>query len=100
MHMLPSQLAHAYLSAAIAITLISTSAAAAGGSGSLFSSETGIGEALAVTNDYSEPEPTDPSLLLYATGTREKPSAPAEEEIWIDPDDYDDMLSYNPDTGL
>lgn len=93
------QLAHACLSAAIAITFISTSAAA-GGSGSLFSSETAIGGALAVTNDLSEPETSDPSLLLYATSTREKPAARAEEEIWIDPDDYDDMLSYNPDTGF
>lgn len=98
MHTQLSQLAHARVSAAIAITLFSTSSAA-GGSGSLFSSEIAIGGALAVTNDLPDPETTDPSLLLYATSAREKPSTKAEEEIWIDPDDYDDMLSYNPDTG-
>ena len=93
------QLVHARLSATIVITLISTNAAS-GGSGSLFSSETGISGTLSVKNDLPEPETSVPSLLLYATGTREKSSAPAEEEIWIDPNDYDDMVSYNPETGL
>lgn len=98
MNILLPQLIKACLGAAIAMTSISDSAAA-GGSGSLFSSEAGIGGALTV-DDLPEPEPTDPSLLLYATSAREKNSTPAEEEIWIDPADYDDMVSYNPDTGL
>jgi len=96
MPMLLSRLAHTCLSAAIAIILISTSAAA-GGSGSLVSSDTGTVGALAVTNDLPEPETTDPSLLLYATSIREKPSAPTEEEIWIDPNDYDDLVSHSPE---
>lgn len=99
--MLLFQLAHACLRAAIAITLISTSAAA-GGSGSLFSSKTGTGGAMAVTDDLSEPETAEPSLLLYATSARERSSAPAEEfeqNIWIDPADYDNMVSYNPETA-
>lgn len=82
-----SRLAHACLSAAIAIPLISTSAAA-GGSGSLFSSNTGMFGAVALSGNMPVPETTDASLLLYATSYREKPTSPPEDEIWIDPSDY------------
>lgn len=98
MNILLPQLIKACLGAAIAITSISNTAAA-GGSGSLFSLEAGIGGAIDV-DVVPEPEATDPSLLLYATSVREKHSTPAEEEIWIDPADYDDMVSYNPETGI